>query len=389
MAPAPSHIAPFAAGSSTARPIARTRHQRTESLRSLRSQTSDGSSGSSLPTPGFPPTLQPGWIYQPSRPPSSGMSAAIAPTAFLDLDFNVIRANRPFQQILSNDQDVRGKQLQDLVVAADGESFIALRARLKGERESREPAYMPPMLQSGEDPIRGVSEDDIERLAGGFSDQTYTWSRAVPGPQRETFPARVRLAKATAYFVVVTLPSFRPVDVLPPQSSATLPPPGFMIPPPRAPTLPGQSMESRTDTQTAPPRSYYPSASPMAGVQQFAMIAGQPLQGRPYASIQPYPTGPFLVGTPQRPPPVTPRLPTAEPPMHVTPITPLTTAPMLPSQRAPAMLLPPIAATPPSQVLIPTAGSSGAAEVQQGPSDDDEESPKKRRRMDISDVLQQ
>ena len=408
---APVSMAPVATpASTTARPIARTRHQRTESLRSLRSQGSEGSSSSSLPTPGFPPTLQPGWVYQPPRPPSSGMSAALIPTAFLDLDFNFIRANRPFQQILCNDQDVRGRQLQDLVTSADGESFITLRGRLKGEREAREPAHMPPILQLGEDPIQGVMEDDIERLATGFSDQTYTWTRAGAGPHRETFPARVRLAKATAYFVVATLPSFRPVEMLPTQSTQSMVPPGFMVPPPRSQILPSQPPGSRPESQSAPPGPYLSQSTlPPATLQQPFVSPGQhPVQPRTYPSIQPYPQQPppSYGVPPPRPPqqqqqqPTTPRLPTAEPPMQITPVTPLgapsSGPPRHHHRQRSSMQLPPLGSgTPGSHAAgMPAMGSSSAAaeaqqaQQQQAASDDDEESPKKRRRMDISDVLQ-
>ena len=390
-------ITPGASGPPPGRPIARTRHQRTESLRSLRSQTSEGSSGSSLPTPGYPPILQHGWAYQAPRRPSSGMPAPLIPTAFLDLDFNFIRANRPFQQILSNDQDVRGRQLQDLAAPMDGESFVNLRGRLKGERESREPAYMPPILQAGEDPIQGVMEDDIERLASGFFDQTYTWTRAAPGPHRESFPARVRLAKATAYFVVVTLPSFRPVEMLPPHPMTSVPPPGFMIPPPRAPTLPSQPSDPRIETQSAPPGPFYPQPGLLPGTpQQFFPSATNALQAaRTYPAIQPHPPGQAYPPTAQRPlqpqqqHPSTPRLPTAEPPMQITPLTPLTTAAAPRPQLAPSVQLPPLTGTPGSRPAGPVGEvQREQQQQQQTQSDDDDESPKKRRRMDISDVLQ-
>lgn len=388
-------MTPGAPAAPAGRPIARTRHQRTESLRSLRSQTSDGSSGSSLPTPGYPPILQAGWTYPTSRPPSFGIPAHLTPTAFLDLDFNFIRANRPFQQILSNDQDVRGRQLQDVVAPADGESFMALRGRLKGERESREPAYMPPILPPGEDPIQGVMEDDAERLSSGFSDQTYTWTRAEPGPQRETFPARVRLAKATTYFVVVTLPSFRPVDMLPPATS--LPPPGFIAAPPRIPTLPSQPSDPRIETQSAPPGPYYPQAGVLPGTPQFfPTVANPSLPNRSYPSIQPLQQGqPYPPTAQQQQQPGTPRLPTAEPPMQITPITPLTAAVAPRPQLASSMQLPPLTGTPGSRPAGPAIEAAGALQQQQQqrqqeqqPSDDEEESPRKRRRMDISDVLQ-
>lgn len=380
-------VTPVRAGPSTTRPFARSRHQRTESLRSLRSQASEGSSGSSIPTPNYPPILQPGWTYQAPGPPSSGLSATLVPTAFLDLDLHFIRANRPFKQILCNGQEVRGRRLDDVAAVVEGENLPALRGRMKSEREVREPAHMPPILQPGEDPIQDVGEDDIERLAAGSFDQTSTWTRAMPGAQRETFPARVRLAKATAYFVVVTLPSFRPVEMLPPQSATSLPPPGFMIPPPRAPFLASQP----SDPAAAHHMSYQPHTGPFSGPRQPFPPPTQPFQGRSYPSIQPYPsTQPYAGPPPQRhPQPGTPRLPAAEPAMQITPMTPLTNAPRQQAPLAPAIQLPPLASAAMSQPVVSAPESANTSEPQPPHSDDDEESPRKRRRMDISDVLQQ
>lgn len=380
-------MTPVRAGLSTGRPIARTRHQRTESLRSLRSQTSEGSSGSSLPTPGYPPILQPGWVYPAPRPPSSGLSAAMVPTAFLDLDFNFIRANKPFKQILSNDQEIRGRQLQDVVVSADGEDFMTLRGRLKGEREAREPAYMPPMLTTGEDPIQGVMEDDVERLAAGFSDQTFTWTRAVHGPQRETFPARVRLAKTTAYFVVVTLPSFRPVEMLPPQPTTSLPSPGFMVPPPRTPILPSQPPDRRIGSQPVPPGPYYPYSRSVQGSQQSNAPSGSAYQPRAYPNIQPQSSGqlyaPSAQGSQASSQPPTPRLPAVQAPMQNAPVVERHQTPL-----APAIQLPPLTRTLSGQMLAPATQPPDPATMHQPASDNEEESQRKRRRMDISDVLQ-
>lgn len=160
------------ASSQSARPIAAPRQRRADSLRSLRSQTSDGST---LPNPTLPPppTLQS--PFKRSHPPPSALLApAEVPTAFLDVDLVFLRANQPYQQIMSDGRDIKGLQLGDVAAPVDNESFNDIRNRLRAEREAREPSYMPPIAQSGLDPIQGVSEVDVERLTYGFTDHTYT-----------------------------------------------------------------------------------------------------------------------------------------------------------------------------------------------------------------------
>ena len=376
-------------GPSTARPIAGTMHRRTDSLRSLRSQTSDTSSASALPTPSFPPPLgfpplvpQPRFNLQQPPLPSAGLSPIDVPTAYLDLDFAFLRANQAFLQVVSSGQDVLGRNLSSAVAPADTESFPSIRNRLRGEREAREPAYMPPILQAGGDPLQGVSEMDVDRLTQSFADHTYTWTRSQPNSARDTFPARVRLAKAAVYFVVVTLPTFRPV----PLYQSPVPAAPFAAPP-SFPMTEGYIPQREGATQSAPPTFYQPY--PSAG--------GLPPLERPLEQSRTYPSYPLQQAYPpyQQPrPPTTPRLPVAEPPTETTPFTP----PAVPREvmRPPGlpMQLPPLIAT--------SAGPSGPsglrpteAQAQQVSSSEEEgddgqrlRSPKKRRRVGIDDVLQ-
>ena len=391
---------PAAAGPSSSRPIAATRHRRTDSLRSLRSQTSEGSSSQGMQTPGYPPpTLQAPIAFQQPPPRGAGLFPADVPTAYLDLDFVFIRANRPFQHIMYGGQEVKGRQLREIVAPADPESFLSIRNRLRVEREAREPAYMPPIMQSGQDPLQGVLENDVDRLSQGFSDHTYTWTRAQSSPGVEHFPARVRLAKAVSYFVVVTLPSFRPVaQALPPMSAPT-----FAVPPPSS-TPEGYAAHRQITTQSAPPSLYYPvqrvgrpspQQQPVSHTYPPTQPAMQYQQRHSYALYQ------------QRPPPTTPRLPVAEPPTETTPFTPRSATREVMQRPGAAFQLPPLGgpsgAPPGPSTTRATETSAQHASGEQGEEEEEEEgeeeeeedvgegerfrSPKKRRRMGIGDVL--
>ncbi|KAK3721005.1 hypothetical protein LTR37_003295 [Vermiconidia calcicola] len=378
------------AGPSSSRSLAGTRHRRTESLRSLRSQASDASSGSTLPTPGFASHLamQPPPSTQQQRPPSSGLSPAETPTAYLDLDFVLIRANRPFLEIMCGGQDVRERHLQEIAAPADGETFQTIRNRLRAEREAREPAYMPPILQTGQDPLHGVSEADVDRLSQTFADQTYTWTRRQLGARNETFPVRIRLAKAAIYFVAVTLPSFRPMVPQRPRSPQVA---QFAVPAPLR--MPEGSQSQRVSTvHSGPPTPHYSFSIPGGGrPPEYAPIMPSYPQPNPGMQYPPYHTYQPL----QQPPfSTTQRLPVAEPPTDTTPFTPRSAPRTVERPPGATVQLPPLART---SAPRPGPSRSSPAEVspQQAVSSEEEDdegqrlrSPRKRRRVGIHDVLQ-
>ena len=379
---------------SSSRPIAGARHQRGESFRSLRSQTSDDSPIWSATSSSYPPSavLQSPYSYQQPQPPAGMRLAYEVPTAVLDLDFIIIRANRPFEQIMVGGQALRGRHISEIAGSADSESFSSIRNRLRAEREAREPAYMPPILLSGQDPLQGFSDFEVDRFSHGFSDVQYTWTQTQMGPSAQTFPVRVRLAKAGIYFVVVTLPSFRPVDPTPMQPLA----PGYGGPLVLGPPLPapeGFGPRRQSTSQSTLSTGYFPFQSATGPTQHPIPTASQTATARTYPPPQP-PT-PYQQPPPylsqHLPAPATPRLPIAEPPTETTAFTPRSVPrEVTQATGGPADLqLPPIADSPAA------SGRSRAATmdslINQASSeegDGDDRSPKKRRRMGIGDVLQ-
>ncbi|EMC91776.1 hypothetical protein BAUCODRAFT_152155 [Baudoinia panamericana UAMH 10762] len=380
---------PVIAGPATsaARPTAETRHRRGESFRSLRSQASDESTGYAATTPRqfLSTALPPPFAAQPLAPTPARPAFEIA-TALLNTDMVIIRANIQFEQILFGGQPVRGRHISDIATPADAESFLTIRNRLRAERESREPTFMPPILRPGQDPLVGIPETDADRYTQGLSDRTYIWTYAQPAGRFETFPVRVRQAKASTYFVVVTLPSFRPVE---PRTSPMYPmhaPPLLFGPPLQTHSaLPPR----QSGSLSAPPFTPLPFASPTAMTQP----QGDPIQA---LSSRTYPPPqPFLPYQAQQQPqpmfystaPLTPRLPVAEPPTEPTAFTPRSLPiESLRVMEAPPLNLPPIGARP------VTAGPSASQEMK-GLSEEEDggpnlRSPRKRRRVGIRDVLQ-
>ncbi|EME78294.1 uncharacterized protein MYCFIDRAFT_178452 [Pseudocercospora fijiensis CIRAD86] len=368
----PTTAIPSGSSDPSTRPLAATRPRRAESFRSLRSQGSDSSGAVASPTYPLPPpptATRPtfDFHYHPIAP--SVQHGYEVPTVFLDLDLVIIKANMPYRHIMVGGREVAGRQLSDIAMPMDGESFQAIRARLRAEREAREPVYMPPIVQPGQDPLNGALEADVERYTQGFDDRTYNWTQTQMGHAAVTFPARVRLAKANAFFVAVTLPTFRPVE--PP------PPPPLYARMPAAMPLQTQSSDGYTTTRpfathSAPASAYtpFPAASPlMAPLRSIGHQSNRsyppPQPTLPYQQqTQPQslqqPTQPHAIYQP--PPSGTPRLPVAEPPTETTAFTPRSAARELPgaSSTHSAMQLPPIigssAHPPTTRIETPPAG---------------------------------
>ena len=373
-----------------------TRRNRAESFRSLRSQTSEDSPTYSASTPGAyasaAPLQSPFGTHFPPTPSSIRPSYEVA-TALLNLDFVIIRANRPFQQIMLPGLDIRGRQIADIAAPADNESFQAIRNRLRTERESREPAYMPPIVQPGQDPVERISEAEVDQYTEGFSDRSYTWTHTQLGSASQQFPVRIRLGKASSYFIVVTLPSFRPVEPPSMQPSASMYSGPLALGPPLQP--PERFVPQRqTATQSAPPTAYFP----FQGTSGSIPLQRPPGVGR-FGYARTYPPPQPMVSYQEQPYPVyqpvapsTPRLPIAEPPTETTAFTPRSTPRevALPPGTA-TRQLPPIMGSPAAE---PSGAPSVEAYMQQGISEEEEEgeegglrSPRKRRRVGIHDVL--
>ena len=386
MMPGPASQPPvtFASSPTSTRPIAGTRHRRTESLRSLRSQTSDSSGASALPTPTYlPPPAPPRHGLQPLPFPGAALSVVDVPTAYLDLDLTFIRANNAFQQAISAGQDVRGRRLDEIAASADANTFQSIRTQLREEREAREPSYMPPIVQQSQDLLQGVSDADVDQITRGSTDRTYIWTPNQPNVSRERFTARVKLARTNTYFVVVTLP---PVRQTGPAQPAALSSP-FAIP--ASATTQSYSPYGPGATYTAPPSYYGTQPGQPAAPSQQQAPPGPPYPGSygsyyaPPPAYQPQPQ-PYL------PPPATPRIATSGPSSETTAFTP-PTAPRQPATAFHESLhLPPIAGTSPAAgPPVPAQPESQPRRSSSEDDGDDERSPKKRRRVGIHDVLQQ
>ncbi|KAH0360596.1 hypothetical protein KCU65_g9301, partial [Aureobasidium melanogenum] len=267
-------------GPSSARPMARPGHRKTASLRTLAAfaaeQGHQPSTGQGVSTReraysfgAAPPT----GIQPPPRHPRLAPSPEV-PIAFLDTDFVVLKANATFQRLFSWLQEIKGIRLSDIAKPLEGDSFQNARNRLREEREIREPAYLPPILQPRLDPVSGIgtTDHDVEEVTRGFADHQFNWTFRLGGGVDQTLPVRMRLAKTSVYFVTLFLPPLPPQvaeQVMTPRPPPVMFPARLAVPPP-APFQGSPVMEQQPGI-SEPPSTYYMFSTGDPGSQNYTL----------------------------------------------------------------------------------------------------------------------
>lgn len=393
------------------RPIAQIRHRRGDSFRLLRSHASSISSVGSLPSP---------VMYMPSghsmhaigsQPPAP---THIVPIAFLDLDLVIMKANSAFQHLFAGLQEIRGRRLTDIARPADGDSFQTLRNRLREEREARDPAYLPPILQQNYDPLGDTSERDVDEVTRGFDDRQYAWTYNLAAGMEQTLTTRVRLAKtSTVYFVTLALPPLPSAQAFPflgqvmAATSLSSPPTNVLAHAPQQMPPPQESATARRGSiaHSAPPSPFYPyQSSSYIAVSQGPsgpQAGGSRSYPPPQSPLQPYQPTQYQSSY-RSPPSLAPMQPVAEPSSMTSAADPFTphfgprrlSQPVPPRAQDVQRPAPPTPSSStgfqqqsPPQMPAPTLGRQQSTSSESGP-EGSVRSPKKRRRMDIGDVLQ-
>lgn len=129
----------------------------------------------------------------------------VSPTAWLDLDFNILKQDDSFDRLFGNGQ--RGpRSLSGISTSVVPDALRSLKDSMKRERESRDPTYLPPILLPGEDSLGHMDEVNEAAASRGFNTRTYQMHYYLPNGTMQTLPTSFTLAKTTRYFVIMTLP---------------------------------------------------------------------------------------------------------------------------------------------------------------------------------------
>ncbi|KAH0556392.1 hypothetical protein GP486_005685 [Trichoglossum hirsutum] len=145
--------------------------------------------------------------FQPSTPerrPYSGLAVA-----YLNMDLIVAKASSNFIDAVSPGvRELVGKNLFDMIGTADREKLYRLKRQLQEERDSREPAYLPPIYGESEiQAIQGVHESEIASVTSGSHDRTEDLTFRLPDGRHNRIQVQLKLAKTSVFFAVLVLPT--------------------------------------------------------------------------------------------------------------------------------------------------------------------------------------
>lgn len=168
---------------------------RTLSYREIRShpESSYGNSRAS-----FSQASSNGYASTQDPLPSNQNIPEANPTAILTMDFVVLRSNYSFSEALSLRSSVEGRSIKDLLIPSDREKLQRLQNSLSGEVQEK--AHLPSIRSS----IPGPTLDILSATAG-FQQRPEYWTFRLPHDQSRGFPVSISLAKASTYFLVLTL----------------------------------------------------------------------------------------------------------------------------------------------------------------------------------------
>ncbi|PNS18916.1 hypothetical protein CAC42_5455 [Sphaceloma murrayae] len=134
----------------------------------------------------------------------------LIPNAWLDLDLNIIKVNGPFSRIFGNFEHLLGMRLADISIPSTPDLFQTLRTRMRDERESKDPAYLPPIAIPGEDPLGPMEDVNVEEATHGFDMLHYQLTYTFASGMTQTLATKFNLARTSRYFVVMSLPPLTP-----------------------------------------------------------------------------------------------------------------------------------------------------------------------------------
>lgn len=333
------------------------------------------------------------------HPVSPRLVPAIKPFAILDMNLVILRHNKLFQDVIGSPNDLSRTRLADVVDASGADSLQRLRTQLREERDAREPAYLPPILDREEpDALPSISESDIDQLRKGNTIRSIPLAFKPPYGRAQTLTVSVALARTNVFFVtlVIMLDQSPRLLMHPPflhsgPSSIGSPPTTSPIITSRTAGLLDQRRSSTFASTSSSPYLTYPSISttvphPQNAGMPYAFASSSRLDaGRAY----------FSSGTPTTLPP----FPTA--PRTYVPVTEVSGDPMalnelLRGEAPQALQLPPILSPrslPPTVETVAQGQDStpgrGLVRPRDSPSQDGDESYRERKRtkFNIHEIL--
>ncbi|KAL9080380.1 MAG: hypothetical protein Q9157_000836 [Trypethelium eluteriae] len=201
----------FTSTSGAAADLSSLSDQRTSNGRNLYSLT--GEFGSAVPPPnhglsGIPSTI----LNLPTTSSSSTLSppdrfaSSEVPVALLDLDLVIMKTNPRFQELVAGGVETRGHSLEHFLGPSAIETTRRLRGELRGERNAREPSYLPPIITPGEQgAVESITEDHLDVATSDYLDRSERLTFRLSGGHLQNIPVRIKLARTSVFFVALAI----------------------------------------------------------------------------------------------------------------------------------------------------------------------------------------
>ncbi len=140
------------------------------------------------------------------QPGSPRLLPAVKPFAILDMDLVILKHNKLFQDVIGASGDLRRARLVDIVEPSGAENLQRLRSQLREDREQKEPAYLPPIIDREEpDGLPSIAESDIENLRRGHTVRTVALAFRPFNGRTQTLTVTVALARTNVFFITLVI----------------------------------------------------------------------------------------------------------------------------------------------------------------------------------------
>ncbi|KAJ3493484.1 hypothetical protein NLG97_g4702 [Lecanicillium saksenae] len=196
---------------------------------------SPGSAAPSAPGSEFTSPETPGHRYLPRvfsadatyRGERQSLQPVEEPVVYMRTNMEIVKASSSFLEAVGI-TGFAGRRIFDIVVPETSETMKELCTALNTEQKRKEPTYLPPIFDKGDDAARALSfaPEIVSRIE--FNHQAYATFRAHDGQPR-SYPIRLGLLKEGSFFFIAALLSvqsrllYQPAAPQPRHAGHTLP----------------------------------------------------------------------------------------------------------------------------------------------------------------------
>ncbi|KAM3456105.1 hypothetical protein MY3296_001974 [Beauveria thailandica] len=145
--------------------------------------------------------------------------ACEAPVVYMRTNMDIVKASSSFREAIGA-TGVIGRRLMELVAPETSETMIDICNALNAEQKRREPTYLPPIFDKGDEAVRALSfaPEIVNRI--DFKHHAYSTFRAHDGQPR-SYPIRLGLLREGSLFFIAALISVQSRPLYQPAATHT------------------------------------------------------------------------------------------------------------------------------------------------------------------------